>query len=300
MPRLQILHHKSYHPYSEKNKQRVREDEAKARAEAEQQQQQAIEAASEERLNALRRRAGTPEEHLALTGESSLLSRHCREKEKRERREKKDKERTRLDFDWPDKEARKETRKRAREDDRFSSGGQLDDDRFVTEGHVNFWADLESGKESVPIQPMQDAATRKAAQEADKLTMYLERPDRETRPWYADKELRHVEERGEEAERRRARDRRIQAKTKVSQDPLTAITKKLSTPARPTTRAPASTAARRPSYIQSERERALAMLAKRKGGSGGAEWEGPQSTHGSWADEFEREKDRAGHRYNPS
>lgn len=33
MPRLQILHHKSYHPYNEKNKQKVREDEAKAAAE---------------------------------------------------------------------------------------------------------------------------------------------------------------------------------------------------------------------------------------------------------------------------
>ncbi|BEJ14333.1 hypothetical protein CspHIS471_0401000 [Cutaneotrichosporon sp. HIS471] len=297
MPRLQILQHKSYHPYSEKNKQRVRKDEAKARAEEDQRQQEAIEAASEERLNALRRRAGTPEENLTITGESSLLSRHRREKEKRERCERKDKERTRLDFDWPEKEARK----RAREDDRFISGGQLDDDRFVTEGHVNFWADLESGKESALVQPsMQDAATRKAAQEADKLTMYLERPDRETRPWYADKELRHVEERGEEAVRRQARDRRIEAKAKVSQDPLTAINKKLSTQLRPTPRVPAHTAARRPPHAQSERERALAMLAKREGGSGRAGGETPQSTHRSWADDFEREKDRAGQRYNPS
>ncbi len=170
---------------------------------------------SEARLSALRRRAGTPEEHLSISGESSLLARHRREKEQRERREKKDKERTRLDFDWPEKESRK----RAREDDRFVSGGQLDDNRFMTEGHVNFWAGLESvgrdltrltekGKESALVQPtMRDAAARKAAQEADKLTMYLERPDHETRPWYADKELRHVEETGEEAERRRARDR---------------------------------------------------------------------------------------------
>lgn len=52
-----------------------------------------------------------------------------------------------------------------------------------------------------------DAAQRKAAQEADQYTMYLERPDRETRPWYQDRELRRVEETGEEAERRRARDR---------------------------------------------------------------------------------------------
>lgn len=30
MPRLQILQHKSYHPYLESNKQRVRDDEARA------------------------------------------------------------------------------------------------------------------------------------------------------------------------------------------------------------------------------------------------------------------------------
>lgn len=36
--------HKSYHPYNEKNKARVREDEAQARAEEERAQQRAIEA----------------------------------------------------------------------------------------------------------------------------------------------------------------------------------------------------------------------------------------------------------------
>lgn len=97
---------------------------------------------SETRLNALRRRAGTPEEHLSsISGESSLLSRHRKEKERREKREKKEK--ARLDFDWPEREARK-SKGKEREDDRFVSGGTLDDDRFVSGGHVNFWADLES------------------------------------------------------------------------------------------------------------------------------------------------------------
>lgn len=40
------LSHKSYHPYNEKNKARVREDEARARAEEERAQQVAIEAVS--------------------------------------------------------------------------------------------------------------------------------------------------------------------------------------------------------------------------------------------------------------
>ncbi len=93
----------------------------------------------------------------------------------------------------------------------------------------------------------------------------------------------------------------MDAKAKVSQDPLTAITKKLSTQSRSTpARAPARAPAHGPPKAQSERERALAMLAKRKGSSGRAGWETPESAHGSWADDFEREKDRAGHRYNPS
>lgn len=96
---------------------------------------------SEARLTALRRRAGTPEEHLSsISGASSLLSRHRKEKERREKKENKEKQR--LDFDWPEKERRKSKGKEV--DDRFVSGGQLDDDRFVSEGHVNFWADLES------------------------------------------------------------------------------------------------------------------------------------------------------------
>lgn len=56
-----------------------------------------------------------------------------------------------------------------------------------------------------------DAAQRRADQEADKLTMYLERPERETRPWYADAELRRYEELDESdiARERRERDRSV-------------------------------------------------------------------------------------------
>lgn len=41
--------------------------------------------------------------------------------------------------------------------------------------------------------------------------MYLGRPDKETKPWYTDRELKRVEEKemGEEAEFRRERDRYV-------------------------------------------------------------------------------------------
>ena len=43
----------------------------------------------------------------------------------------------------------------------------------------------------------------------DAFTVFLARPDRETKPWYTDKEMKRVEEKeiSEEAEIRRARDK---------------------------------------------------------------------------------------------
>ena len=56
---------------------------------------------------------------------------------------------------------------------------------------------------------MEELAKKKREQELDKFTMYLGRPEKETTPWYTDRELKHVEDRetGEEAEERRERER---------------------------------------------------------------------------------------------
>jgi hypothetical protein len=60
-----------------------------------------------------------------------------------------------------------------------------------------------------------DAIAKKAndGPKPDAYTMFLGRPDRETKPWYTDKEMKRAEEKetGEEAEIRRARDRCVQA-----------------------------------------------------------------------------------------
>lgn len=60
-----------------------------------------------------------------------------------------------------------------------------------------------------PIPTMEELAKKKREQELDKFTMYLGRPERETKPWYTDRELKGVEEKeiGEEAEERRERER---------------------------------------------------------------------------------------------
>ncbi|KAL1410636.1 hypothetical protein Q8F55_004653 [Vanrija albida] len=294
MPRLQILQHKSYHPYNEKNKQRVREDEAKAAAEQLAREQRDIEAASEARLTELRRRAGSPDDNLPSTSSSrpagdSLLERHRKEKARQEKRERK--QRDRLDFDFPS-ETRKGKEKEVARDD--GEDRQAYEDRFTSGGHLNFWADMENGKDApAPVPTLADAAKKKAEQDADRFTMYLGRPERETKPWYTDRELKRVEEKetGERAEERRARDRRKDVRSKERHDPLTSIKKTLAAPA-PARPRPAV----RSSGGQSERERALALIAKRKGAPERRGWETPDSSAG-WAEDFERRKDLAGHKY---
>lgn len=161
-PRADVYSHKSYHPYNEKNKQRVREDEAKAQAEEEERERQRIDKDSSARLDALRRRAGSPtfaqveEDAGDLTSTSStkqdgigggLLERHRKAKLKAEKEEKKRKDR--LDFEFPSETARKE---RARLEkygpDPVEGLGGVDADKgreikWESGGHLNLFADLE-------------------------------------------------------------------------------------------------------------------------------------------------------------
>lgn len=99
--------------------------------------------------------------------------------------------------------------------------------------------------------------------------------------------------------------RRKDARSKNRHDPLTSINTLLASHPSATPRAsgPARSHASRPG--QSERERALAMMAKEKGPAGfGRQWDDTPSTISggagggrSWTENFERQKDRAGNRY---
>ncbi|KAK8865955.1 hypothetical protein IAR55_001104 [Kwoniella newhampshirensis] len=335
MPRLQILQHKSYHPYLEKNKQRVREDEARARAEELAEEQKRVDNEAEARLHILRRRAGSPsfqppeeeDDNLPSTSTvrdgqlpggsgSSLLERHRKEKAREEKREKK--RRDRLDFDFPTESARRDKGKEKGGSERDEEEGRRAD-KWEVDGHLNFFADLERNPppdEAVPTAA--ELAKKKKDQETDPFTMYLGRPERETKPWYADKDLKRVEdtETGEEAEERRARDRRKDARSKNRHDPLTQITTLLSSHPNPSsasfrhrnphnkykTQPSADPVSARQSREMSERERALALIAKSKGTAGPRpNWDDTPSTVGggarSWADEWERQKNKAGHRF---
>lgn len=148
--------------------------------------------------------------------------------------------------------------------------------------------------------------------------MYLSRPAKETQPWYADRQLQRYEDRavGEEAEERRARDKRKDVRSKARHDPLTQIEgllkgKSSAAPARRRDYTQGQAAAlvgdasaARESREKAERQRALDLIAKTKAqaarAAAGNRWDDTPSTMAggrSWAEDFERQKDRAGMRF---
>lgn len=102
-------------------------------------------------------------------------------------------ERAKLEFDWPELEAKKQAKRQAKDRDA----------KIVQEkGHINFWAGLEKEGALVPgeITNKANKRTPDQIQDDDPTTMYLNRPERETKPWYTDAELRRYEDRsGDEA-----------------------------------------------------------------------------------------------------
>ncbi|KIR37148.1 hypothetical protein I352_00460 [Cryptococcus deuterogattii MMRL2647] len=312
MPRLQILQHKSYHPYLEKNKERVRQDEARAREEELAQEQKRLDNEAEHRLTLLRRRANSPtihdqqEEDLPSTSSryaddsaSALLEKHRQKKVKEEKRERKKRER--LDFDFPSQSDRK------REKSDIVDHADLQEG-----GHFNFFAQFEKELNHKPELTLAEVAKKKKEQEKDPFTVYLSRPERETNPWYTDPDMRRYEEKevGEEAEVRRDRERRKDARAKNRNDPLTNIdalfashssASRNGTSISKTISLNSSSAknSTKGNANQSERQRALAMLAKSK--QRVENWMDTPNTAYSgsrnWADDWERAKDQAGRRY---
>ncbi|OWZ62190.1 hypothetical protein AYX14_06202 [Cryptococcus neoformans] len=311
MPRLQILQHKSYHPYLEKNKERVRQDEARALEEEIAKEQKRLDNEAEHRLTLLRRRANSPTIHdqqeedlpstssrYAVDSAPNLVEKHRQKKIKNEKRERKKRER--LDFDFPS------------QSDRRREKSDVTDHAYLQEGgHFNFFAQFEKGESShKPELTLAELAKKKKDQEKDPFTVYLSRPERETNPWYTDRDMKRYEEKevGEEAEARRDRERRKDARAKSRNDPLTNIDALLASNASASRKGAsisksASLSSARNStkgdVNQSERQRALAMLAKSKPRVDN--WTDTPSTAYSgshnWADDWERAKDQAGRRF---
>lgn len=234
--------------------------------------------------------------------------------EKRER-----KKRERLDFDFPSQSDRK------REKSDIVDHADLQEG-----GHFNFFAQFEKVstlcglmriKHSLPESQelnhkpeltLAEVAKKKKEQEKDPFTVYLSRPERETNPWYTDPDMRRYEEKevGEEAEVRRDRERRKDARAKNRNDPLTnidALFASHSSASRNGTSISKSVSlnssfarnSTKGNANQSERQRALATLAKSKPRV--ENWMDTPSTAYSgsrnWADDWERAKDQAGRRF---
>ncbi|CED82586.1 CBF1-interacting co-repressor CIR, N-terminal domain [Phaffia rhodozyma] len=260
MPRLQILVHKSYHPYLEKNKQRVRDDERKEEERIRREEERVLLADSEARLALLRDR--NQEAH----GSNPPLAESSSSSSSRPRKE----------IDYPSVPAsdpfyapepssssvsKGKGKARARDDmrdlDRQLSGtvstridkeggrtrehGRRKDETWEEtyrdqRGHLNFWASEErAGPPRQAETPRKKTADEVQAE--DPYTMYLSRPISELEPWYVHPEMKRPEQRGEakdEKEKyRRDRDRKKEERSKTSRDPLTLMNTLLSSSSHP-------------------------------------------------------------------
>lgn len=102
------------------------------------------------------------------------------------------------------------------------------------------------------------------------------------------------------------RRRRKEVRSKERHDPLTTVNSLLSkhssgkaahTTSHKHPPPPKDPQAARQARESSERQRALALIAQRKGGAVGNGWDDTPSSAAGWAERNERDKDRAGHRF---
>lgn len=184
---LHLQQHKSYHPYSRDNIERVRRDEEAARLEEEGNAQQSLLAQSEARLEALKRRR-----------HGSHGSQDRQDRLKAAERE--------IDGKRGALEAFDARQKDAVEGEAGPSGRE---EASTSDGHINFWADEEHVQRK--RRPGNDAVAPRGKRkgnseyEADKMrekqrweeqnTMFLGKPVKELHPWYQSEDLQSSEER---------------------------------------------------------------------------------------------------------
>ncbi|GAA93906.1 uncharacterized protein L969DRAFT_42785 [Mixia osmundae IAM 14324] len=188
MGKLNIAHHKSYHPYRRDNIERVQRDEEAARLK---------EAGEEQRMLLAKAKGKAKEREPGL----EALERQLAGKS-----------------DQPDETARVTIVRPEAEAAKQSS--------IDTDGHLNFWADLERGG-TLPAQlgnnPRREADKRKEQEKWDaQTTMYLGRPAKELQPWYTTKDLLSGEE------RRRTDEQKLElaykdGESKRTSDPLSLV-----------------------------------------------------------------------------
>ncbi|KAK0478381.1 hypothetical protein IW261DRAFT_1565359 [Armillaria novae-zelandiae] len=242
MGKLNIAHHKSYHPYRRDNIERVRRDEEEAREKEAREEGRMMLAASllsdsEARIDLLRERAGAAS--------------HPKKKGR--------------DDDMKQLEAAKES---------LPTSG----------GHINFFEDLEQNAIITAVR-----STKKAEPKETDKGVPLAPSAKDLRPWYSERNRdRDNTEVDEVVQERRKRD----TARKSIHDPLTSITHQLASKSSPSSSSssrqrprPASAPGQPPEVSAritrelSERERALALIKRKKRGS-----ETPSTVHGGIAE----------------
>lgn len=186
---------KSYHPARKDNIERVQRDEAEAKRQQELQDQQSLHADAEARLELLRRHTGERAQEVST---SRLVGPPP-------------KKRKRLDAGEAELEAQlgsKGWRVSKAAEDELAEASETSRAVIVrpeapvttvdSNGHINFWADLEQGV-MASTQGGNEEYLAEKKKEQDKweeqITMYLGRPAKELRPWYGERDLTNGEDR---------------------------------------------------------------------------------------------------------
>ncbi|EJT99751.1 hypothetical protein DACRYDRAFT_55399 [Dacryopinax primogenitus] len=189
MAKLNIAHHKSYHPYRRDNIERVRKDEEEARLKEEKEEGRMRMADAEARIDLLRERAGA--------------------KQKQKRMKEQD------EFDVPQPAA--------------ENAASVPDSLVTQEGHINLFAPLEAAAAAhtaealVREQAKRHPIDKKKSTEEEGVALAPSKLD--LKPWYVDEHLRSAKDREGEREReeRRAKD----LSSKASRDPMRGVEQEL-------------------------------------------------------------------------
>lgn len=270
MGKLNIAHHKSYHPYRADNIARVRQDEARAKAEAELDNDRALAADAEARIDALRKRAGiefAAGPSTASTGEIAPTS-------------------ASIPASIP------------------AAGPSSTPDVSSTpkaptepSGHINLFADLESHELSLAAR----ASQKKPALTNEDRGVALAPSKEDLTPWYSSSKD-AAEEGKSGGKGKRAGWAARELRRKESSDPLTAIPAHIRQPARSgnayisrssSSRTPSGddASSARLTRESSERARAQALIARKKAErarSDGSTIATPSTVHGGYGDMYNR------------
>ncbi|EPQ51670.1 hypothetical protein GLOTRDRAFT_65874 [Gloeophyllum trabeum ATCC 11539] len=268
MGKLNIAHHKSYHPYRLDNIERVRRDEEAARLKAEGEEDRMRVADAEARMDALRKRAGVSGTSVELEGALVVT-----------------------------------------EPSAGPSTGRDEADRLTTaRGHINLFADIEQQSISEALRKV-----KKSVPAETEKGVPLAPSEKDLNPWYSDKSGK-----GKEVDDgRRTRDLARQSRD----DPLTFINSQLSSSSTSSSRSkppprrarqrrspspsmpppkssPLSLQESRLSRESSERQRALALIARKKREMAGSEtpstvYDEDRTTYG---DQYNRQEVREAQR----